>query len=79
MKLKIDFDWQIKFKMPNEKTYFIDCYLKDSDTYIEIKGYFRKDAEEKWNWFHKEYPNSELWNQKKLEELGILKRRNLAK
>jgi hypothetical protein len=69
---KIDFDWQIKFDMPDGKKYFVDAYLKESDIYIEIKGYFRKDAEKKWNWFHKEYPNSELWNEKKLREMKIL-------
>ena len=30
------------------------------------------DAREKWDWFHKEYPNSELWNKKKLQNMGIL-------
>jgi len=40
--------------------------------WIEIKGYFRKDAKKKWNWFHKEYPNSELWDKNKLKEMGLL-------
>lgn len=67
-----DFDWQIIFDMPDGRKYFIDLYLKDRDTYIEIKGYFRKDAKEKWDWFHKAYPNSELWNEKKLKEMEII-------
>lgn len=69
---KIDFDWQIPFDMPNGKRYFVDLFLKDEATYIEVKGYFRKDAKEKWDWFHKEHPNSELWNEKKLKEKGVL-------
>ena len=60
------------FTMTSGKVYICDCYLPERDLYIEIKGYFRKDAKEKWDWFHKEYPNSELWDKKKLKELGIL-------
>ena len=75
-KNKIDFDWQIMFDMPKienkKRTYRIDLYLKEQDKYIEIKGYFRKDAEQKWNWFHSEYPNSELWNKEKLKQMEIL-------
>jgi len=70
---KIDYNWQVQiFLMPNGRTYRPDCYLPDEDKWVEIKGYFRKDAEEKWNWFHKEYPNSELWNEKILKQKGIL-------
>ena len=58
--------------MPNGKTYRPDLYLPDSDVWIEIKGYFRKDAKIKWDWFHKEHPNSELWNEEKLKEMKIL-------
>ena len=29
-------------------------------------------TKQKWEWFHKEYPNSELWNEKKLIEMRIL-------
>lgn len=69
---KVDFDWQIPFDMPNGKRYFVDLFLKERSIYVEIKGYFRKDAREKWDWFHKEYTNSELWNEKKLKEMEIL-------
>ncbi|KKM14938.1 hypothetical protein LCGC14_1701060, partial [marine sediment metagenome] len=27
---------------------------------------------EKWEWFHKEHPNSELWDKKKLKEMKII-------
>ena len=70
---KIDFNWQPQtFLMPDGKTYTPDCYLPDQDLWIEIKGYMRKDAESKWNWFRKEYPNSELWDKEKLLELKCL-------
>lgn len=39
---------------------------------MQIKGFFRGQAQEKCNWFHKKYPNSELWNKEKLKEMGIL-------
>jgi len=71
--IKIDYNWQPQiFTMPNGKTYRPDLYLPDSDVWIEIKGYFRKDAKIKWDWFHKEHPNSELWNEEKLKEMKIL-------
>lgn len=75
---RINYIWQkAKFNLPPDgngkvKTFRPDCYLSDQDLWIEIKGYFRKDAREKWEWFHKEYPNSELWDKNKLKELKIL-------
>lgn len=72
-KNKINFRWQPKtFIMPNKRTYRPDLYLFSTKKWIEIKGYFRDDAEEKWKWFHKEHPNSELWNKEKLKEMRIL-------
>jgi len=73
-----EFVWQIIFQIPKDepiiggKTYRIDAYLPNKDLYIEIKGYFRGDAKLKWDWFHKTYPNSELWDEQKLIELGII-------
>lgn len=69
---KIDFNFQVPFSMPSGKRYFVDLYLKDQNLWVEIKGYFRKDAREKWDWFHVEHPNSELWDKKRLEEMRIL-------
>lgn len=71
---KIDFKWQSQvFKIDDTgKTYRPDLYLIKEDKWVEIKGYFRKDAKEKWDWFHNKYINSELWNGKKLHEIGIM-------
>ena len=74
---QIDFDWQIRHKIDDSsKYYFIDAYIKDgqfANTWVEIKGSFRgKVSKEKWEWFHQKFPNSELWNFKKLETLNIL-------
>lgn len=72
-KNKIDYLWQVQtFRMSNKRTYTPDLYLPEEDLWIEIKGYLRKDAKEKWDWFHKSYPNSELWDKKKLKEMEIL-------
>lgn len=72
-KNKIDYNWQAQtFTMPDGRTYTPDCYLPDEDKWIEIKGYFYGDAEEKWNWFHNEYSNSELWNYDYLRGISIL-------
>lgn len=70
---KIDYDWQPKtFTMPDGRTYTPDCYLPELNLWIEIKGYFYDDAKEKWDWFRREYPNSELWNKVVLKEKNIL-------
>jgi len=70
---EIDFEWQSKtFSMPNGKTYRPDLYLIKEGVWVEIKGYFRKGAKEKWDWFQSTVPNSELWNKEILKEMGIL-------
>jgi len=72
-KNKINFEWQPEvFVMPNGRTYRPDSYEPDTDKWIEIKGYMRKDAQAKWDWFHGEHPNSELWDKAKLKEMRIL-------
>jgi hypothetical protein len=70
---RINFLWQPKtFTTPSGSTYRPDCYLPDQDLWIEIKGYFYDDAKEKWEWFQSVYPNSELWDKQKLQQLKIL-------
>jgi len=71
----IDFDWQIPHKMPDNRVYYIDAYIKDgihTNMWIEIKGYMTPTGLEKWSWFHNEFTNSELWNRKRLLDLGII-------
>lgn len=69
----IDYNWQVQvFLMPDGRTYRPDFYLPDEDLWVEIKGYFRKDAQEKWEWFHSQYPNSELWDKTRLKEIGVI-------
>lgn len=73
------------FPIPKEvplvggRVYYMDFYLPASDLYIQVKGRFWPDKKlgfsidkAKWEWFHRTYPNSELWDRKKLSELGIL-------
>ena len=33
------------------------CYLPTLDLWVEVKGYFWKDAKEKWESFCQEYPD----------------------
>jgi hypothetical protein len=74
---RVEFKWQSDvFTMPNGKTYRPDLFLINENKWVEIKGYFRKDAREKWDWFHETFPNSELWDESKLTELGYKIRRN---
>lgn len=76
---KIEYFWQPKiFETPlltpkgNKATYCPDLFLINENKWIEIKGWFRSDALEKWNWFKSQYPNSDLWDKKKLKEIGII-------
>ena len=72
-KNKIDFHWQpLAFKLKNGKVYHVDMYLLDKNIYVEIKGYFRDNAKLKWLEFLETHPTAELWNEKKLKEMGIL-------
>ncbi len=73
---KIDFLWQPKtFKMPNGKTYRPDLFLVNENKWIEIKGYMRPKSKIKWDWFLTQHPNSELWNESRLREMGILNKK----
>jgi hypothetical protein len=72
---KIDFDWQIPFKMPDGRTYIVDAFIKSgsfANNWIEIKGYMRQIGREKWEWFHSTQPNSLLWTKPILKSLKIL-------
>ena len=76
---KIEYLWQPKvFNTPilsptgKNTVYIPDLFLIDTNMWVEVKGWMRKDAQEKWDWFQSEYPNSDLWNKNKLKEMGIL-------
>lgn len=78
-KNKVNFLWQPKifitpFKTPTGRnsSYRPDIYLLEDNKWIEIKGYKRPKNMKKWNWFHKEYPKSELWDKNALKRLNIL-------
>jgi hypothetical protein len=74
---QIDFDWQISHSMPDGHIYIVDAFIKSGehiDKWVEIKGYMREKGRQKWEWFQKQYQNTELWNRVKLIELGVLKR-----
>lgn len=70
---KKDFLWQPEvFNLPVKGTYRPDLFLVEENKWIEIKGWMRSDAQLKWDWFLTKFPNAELWDQKKLKEMGIL-------
>lgn len=72
----VDFDWQVPFESFGDKTYIIDAYIKSGrfqGTYIEIKGVWMQDiSRQKWEYFHKAHINSQLWDNERLTEIGIL-------
>jgi len=56
-----------------ETTYTPDFYLPDTDTFVEVKGYWRDDAELKFNKLKEIYPNIKinLLMKQDLQNLGI--------
>lgn len=70
---QIDYEWQEHtFKLPNNKTYRPDLYLNELDLWVEIKGYMRPDAKQKWDWFSQNYPNSVLWDKQALKDMNVI-------
>lgn len=76
---KVEYLWQPKtFRTNiltshgNISTYRPDLFLIDKNKWIEIKGRIWPSFQLKWDWFKSEYPNSELWDKKKLKEMKIL-------
>jgi len=58
---KKKYNWEYEKHPVELKTYcnkilIPDFYIKELDLVVEIKGYFWKDAKEKWESFCKEYP-----------------------
>lgn len=72
-KNKIKWEYEPTFTLSNGLTYIADFRLLDG-TIIEIKGYFRPDAINKWQKFCSDYPNipKQLLMKKELGELGVL-------
>lgn len=69
--------WQYEpktFDLGNS-TYTPDFYLPDSDTYVEIKGRWYKDAEKKFKLFQKKYysANILLLTRKELRKMKVIK------
>ncbi len=84
-KNKFDYDWQVPVQSPFG-TYYIDLLIKDGEfvnTWIEIKGTWdRKNGhigKQKWEWFHENYPNSQLWMHEDLLKLEIINNESLKR
>jgi hypothetical protein len=75
--LNINWGYEVKnFELilsQKETTYTPDFYLSDNDTFIEIKGYWRVDAKEKFEKFVKTYPDIKIivYTKTDLKKLGI--------
>ena len=70
----IKWKYEPRFFELKKSTYTPDFYLPEFDCYIEIKGYWRKDAKQKFVQFKKIYNNISifLFNQKKLQLIGVI-------
>jgi len=53
-------------------TYTPDFYLPQTDEYIEIKGYLRKNSKNKIRLFNKEFKNLKVLNELELKNMGVL-------
>jgi hypothetical protein len=59
---RINYEWQIKFELPDNMIYFVDMYVTDENRYVEIKGFFwNEKSKMKWDMFHNMYDNSWIW------------------
>jgi DNA-directed RNA polymerase subunit RPC12/RpoP len=69
--------WQYEFKQFNlgEMTYTPDFYLPDSDTYVEVKGWWNKKERNKFKLFKSlySYITIKLYRQNHLRRMGVLK------
>ena len=64
-----------KLKLNKKETrYYPDFYLPEFDCWIEIKGYWHKDAKEKFQLFKRKYKNIYIivLERDKLKEMGII-------
>ena len=70
---QINFDWQIPFNLSDGRTYIIDFLDKDRQVYVEIKGWWRDDAYEKFLIFRSDYPELEveIWDKTTLISKNI--------
>ena len=70
----IYWEYECKTFEVGHRHYTPDFYIPAIDTYVEIKGWFKKEAKEKFTLFKKQYPNIDimLLLQKDLKELGII-------
>lgn len=74
---KINYEWQpFAFTLSKGNTYRPDVFFPETNLWVEIKGRFYEDAMEKWEEFHRDIkPNSELWDYKKLKEMGLFRKK----
>ena len=72
---KIKWQYESKTFDLGDTTYTPDFYLPETDEYIEIKGFFRKDAKRKFKLFKKKYYHIKIFllTGKELKKLNIIK------
>jgi len=63
--------WQYEPKTFDFKTYTYtpDFYLPERDTYVEIKGWWRRDAKKRFNLFKRLYPKTILITKKEYDSI----------
>lgn len=72
-KNKTPYDWQVPFKLSDGRTYIIDFLNKETNTYVEIKGWWRDDALNKHELFKKDYPHLkvEVWDREVMLKFNL--------
>ncbi len=71
----VKWDYESRTFHLGDCTYTPDFYLPEFDLWIEIKGYWRKDAKEKFTKFKRLFKeiNIEVFEKNKLSEIGVIK------
>jgi hypothetical protein len=73
--LNIKWKYEPKAFDLGETTYTPDFYLPETDTYVEIKGWWRDDAKSKFKMFRIKYPkiNIKVYRQNHLRRMKVIK------
>ncbi len=76
---RIDYEWQVSFKLRDGSLYFVDLHIIPTDTFVEIKGRWRLDGDRaKWDEFCESHPTAELWGERKLTQMSLIPKRKRA-
>lgn len=72
IKKHIKWQYEPKAFILGNTTYTPDFYLPETDTYVEIKGWWRGNSKQKYLNFRRKFGNIKLLNKQRLRKLGVI-------